>query len=753
MVLDTIKPTVTAKTSEYVFGTNVDCFRLEETLIDDFTIADNCQAGLQVSWRSEHPNGTVPGSDSASLKAHRYPRGSSTLTVIVEDLSGNKDSASVTVEVKDVEPPVLTIPSDLATIYVACADDVPAPNNDRFVVTDNCANPATITINHLSDVVKDSTDIYHYTIQRKWQAYDDAGDDDVMGDGQHSLEVIQYIIIKDTIAPVLDDDPARLQPVINCANYEADIEAMEQLVPVFADNCDKSTLVPEIVQRDTIPDNGKIIIKRTWVAKDASGNEGPWVQTIELPSNDLEVTLKASVKEGYKGDQVEYVVTVINKGSCDVNATAKSQLPPELKYLSHNPAAADYVEATGIWTVGLLAPQASATLAINALIVSALEDSIRVSAHVDIDPLSNAIVMPETRYDNNDTVVGVKGKGYAVRISKWLDSGDAATINDVVTFIIRVESRTNVNNTDLWVRDILPPGLQLEPLTNQSAILEPNGVKIPVPTLNDGQHYDIIVNARVTDAAGDSVINYAEVFRNSAPEIILDSTTVTLYTTKPDLAITASVIDAKETTGNKSYMVDREYTFLVNYSNIGALPVRQATLTASFNPTRQRVLYANNSGVVANNSGIVTWQLTDILKSAPERSVEMRVEPLLPGASTVTFYIDTKEVEWPKYNNRDTIVIDQHIWVIPNVLTDNGENTVLHIPQLEDPKYHVAQARFTVYNTWGNMVYRNRNYKGISQEEKFSGRNLSKGTYYYELIVEFDDGTSTVIKDWIMILK
>ena len=759
IVLDTIKPTVTA-ISDTVFYSNDGCDRLEETLIDDVAIEDNCPAGLKMRWRSVHSDGTViSGSDTASLKAYRYPKGSSTLTVIAEDLSGNKDSASIVVNVYDVTPPVLTIPPELVTVKVACADDpiITAPDASAFILTDNCAATATIQINHLSDYVDpaDSVDRFHFIIQRKWQAYDAAAADDVnLGNGQYSQEKIQYIIVNDTVPPVFADDPNRLQPVISCDNYDADIAAMEALVPVFTNNCGEPDPVPEIVQRDTVRNNGRIFIRRTWVARDSSGNASdPFVQEIELPSNDLAVTITASPTEGYYGDQIDFVITVTNNSpTCEVNATAISKLPPELHYLSHNPAAAAYNAATGHWSVGALAPQASKVLTVKARIVDTLENHpVWVAAHVDIkDPLDGSITIPEVDDTNNDDIVYINSKGYAIKIEKWAEPG-AATIGDLVTFIIRVTSRVNTDNDTLWVRDVLPAGLEFVELPHGGQYI-PASHEVKVQLLPPhSSRRDVTVVARVTDAAGDTVINYAEVYRHNMPHVILDTAVASLFTTKPDLTVTASVIDAKESTGSKSYMVDREYTFQAKYANIGALPVKQATLTATFNPKQVQVRYVNNSGVIGD--GKVTWQLANIAKADPERSVEMRVEPLLPGNAVTTFCIDTQEPEAPKDNNCDVIEVDQHIWIIQNVLTDYGENTVLHIPQLNDPKYHVARARLTVVNVWGNMVYRNADYKGITDEEKFSGRNLSKGTYYYELIVEFDDGTTTTMKHWVMILR
>jgi uncharacterized repeat protein (TIGR01451 family) len=690
----------------------------------------------------------------------------STLTIVITDASGNQSSASATIEVKDVEPPVLAIPPDLATIRVACADDpsITTPDASGFVVMDNCAATATIEIQHVLDYVDpaDSADRFHFIIQRKWRAYDAAADNDVnLGDGRYSQDTIQYIVVNDTVPPVFADDSTRLQPVISCDNYEADIAAMEVLVPLFTNNCGEPDPIPEIVQRDTIRENGRIVIRRTWVAKDSSGNESiPFVQEIELPSNDLAVTITASELEGYYGDPIDYVVIVTNNSlTCEVSATAISKLPPELRYLSHDPVAAAYDVATGKWAVGLLAPQASAVLTIKAMLVDTLENHpVGMSAHVDIDLLDGNITIPEVDYTNNDATVYVNSHGYAVKIDKWaIDSRDkkveAATIGDFVTFIIRVHSKVNTDSDTLWIRDVLPAGLEFVELPNGGEYI-PATHEVKVRLLPPhGLRRDITVIARVSDAAGDTVVNYAEVFRNNAPHILLDTATASLYTTKPDLMVSASVMDAKETTGAKSYMVDREYTFHVKYANIGALPVREAALTATFNPKQQQVRFVNNNGIIDNSGGKVTWQLTDIAKSDPERSVEMRVEPLLPGNAVTTFCIDTEEQEAPKDNNCDVVEVDQHIWIIQNVLTDYGENTVLHIPQLEDPKYHVTRARLTVQNVWGNMVYRNGNYKGITTDEKFSGHNLSKGTYYYELAVEFDDGTTTVIRDWLMILK
>lgn len=83
--------------------------------------------------------------------------------------------------------------------------------------------------------------------------------------------------------------------------------------------------------------------------------------------------------------------------------------------------------------------------------------------------------------------------------------------------------------------------------------------------------------------------------------------------------------------------------------------------------------------------------------------------------------------------------------LIPNALTPNGDgkNDLFFIQGLENYDH----ADLTVFNRWGNEVYRNRNYA-----QNWDGGGMADGTYYFNLILK-KSGVETVHKGWILIKR
>lgn len=89
--------------------------------------------------------------------------------------------------------------------------------------------------------------------------------------------------------------------------------------------------------------------------------------------------------------------------------------------------------------------------------------------------------------------------------------------------------------------------------------------------------------------------------------------------------------------------------------------------------------------------------------------------------------------------------IEEGEFKIPNVFTPNGDgrNDTFVILGLDG----FDNAELTVFNRWGNEVYRNRNYKN-----NWDGNNLNEGTYYY-LIVLKKAGKESVHKGWVLLKR
>jgi len=90
-----------------------------------------------------------------------------------------------------------------------------------------------------------------------------------------------------------------------------------------------------------------------------------------------------------------------------------------------------------------------------------------------------------------------------------------------------------------------------------------------------------------------------------------------------------------------------------------------------------------------------------------------------------------------------TITIVANDLFIPNIFTPNGDGTndTFEIIGIEG----FDRVALTILNRWGNEVYRNESY-----DNKWAGRGLNEGTYYY-IITLHKSGTQRVVKGWVII--
>lgn len=89
--------------------------------------------------------------------------------------------------------------------------------------------------------------------------------------------------------------------------------------------------------------------------------------------------------------------------------------------------------------------------------------------------------------------------------------------------------------------------------------------------------------------------------------------------------------------------------------------------------------------------------------------------------------------------------IGQAELLIPNAVTPNsdGKNDLFVIQGLEN----YDSADLTIFNRWGNEVYRSRNYK-----QNWDAAGVSEGTYYYRLAL-LKDGVETIHKGWLLVKR
>ncbi|WP_237487955.1 Calx-beta domain-containing protein [Hufsiella arboris] len=83
--------------------------------------------------------------------------------------------------------------------------------------------------------------------------------------------------------------------------------------------------------------------------------------------------------------------------------------------------------------------------------------------------------------------------------------------------------------------------------------------------------------------------------------------------------------------------------------------------------------------------------------------------------------------------------------LIPNAFTPNGDgnNDLFEVVGIEG----YTNAELTVFNRWGNEVYRNKSY-----QNQWDGYGLNEGTYYYILIMKNGD-KNEVYKGWVLLKR
>lgn len=142
------------------------------------------------------------------------------------------------------------------------------------------------------------------------------------------------------------------------------------------------------------------------------GNGGPDeddYSTVSLPSDVIDLELAQSVVSLDKLERGALLrITLLNRGPATATGVAvESRLPPELRFVDAAPSQGDYDPATATWTVGSLAPGATAQLLISAQIAAGDAEQIVNVAQVsrarefDVDSTPNNNIEEE---DDQETV-------------------------------------------------------------------------------------------------------------------------------------------------------------------------------------------------------------------------------------------------------------------------------------------------------------------------------------------------------------
>ena len=295
--------------------------------------------------------------------------------------------------------------------------------------------------------------------------------------------------------------------------------------------------------------------------RDASNNAA--AITVNVTTLDLKVTQTVSRDDPGENEVIVYTVKVQNDGpSAATGVVIRDLLPAGVSFVGATPGQGSYVSATGLWSVGSLADNASAQLLINARVDLATNGqtltntaTVHSLGQVDLNPANDSAAVAITpsaidvrvQMEVNDTtpdqgqilVYTVKVRNMGPRSATGIVISD--TLPAGLTFASASATQGSYNNdTHLWTVGDLASGVEKvltlnavvnagtsgTTITNRAALfaldqgdLDPtnNGASIPV-TVNTA---DLRVTKVVNDPNPDEeqIIYYTINVRNDGPSI------------------------------------------------------------------------------------------------------------------------------------------------------------------------------------------------------------------------------------------
>jgi uncharacterized repeat protein (TIGR01451 family)/fimbrial isopeptide formation D2 family protein len=263
-------------------------------------------------------------------------------------------------------------------------------------------------------------------------------------------------VLDDTSAPTLKASWASLAPgVTSTLRFQAKVDATVTNGQTIVNTANvKWTSLPSDVSAPQSPFNA-LSTERTGSGSPVQNNytASGSVNATVSPIADVAITKTVDNPSPAVGTNVTFAVTAKNLGPSGVTGLVVTDaLPSGLVFVSALPSQGGYVPATGAWSVGSLALNASATLQIVATVTQP-----GVIVNTATRTASNEV---DTNSSNNSGSSVVNGPPAVadIQVQKTVDN-PAPTVGGNVTFTVTVRNAGPSGATGVAVTDALPAGL------------------------------------------------------------------------------------------------------------------------------------------------------------------------------------------------------------------------------------------------------------------------------------------------------
>jgi uncharacterized repeat protein (TIGR01451 family) len=367
------------------------------------------------------------------------------------------------------------------------------------------------------------------------------------------------------------------------------------------------------------------------------------------------------------GGTVTFTLALTDNGPITATGVRVNDLlPAGLTFVSATPSQGSYNAATGLWTAGTLTTGSSATLALQAQVVSPNpQTNTAAISHADqFDPVTanNTASATETPLQAD------------LAVTKTV-SNSTPNVGDNVTFTVTLTDGGPGDATGVQVNDLLPAGLTLLTATpSQGSYNSATGLW-DVGTVTTGSPRTLGITAQALSPnpqTNTATISHADQFD---PNPGNNTASVTETPQRADLALTKTVDNPTPIIGNTVH-------FTVTLTDIGPDPATNVTVGDLLPPGLLFVSATPSQGTYISATGV--WTVGTVTTSTP-----------------ATLAITAQVVPPPPWTNTATIThADQFD---PN-LANNGASVALQVPAdlalsktVNDPTPNVGDAvAFTV---------------------------------------------------------
>ena len=561
---------------------------LDGSACNDVQVTDMLPVGLQYD-SSSTADGTYNNVTGIWALAGTLTNGeSSTLTIQATMLTTTAQTNTATITSSDRPDPDLRNNSDSATVNPSTADLVisksvndPTPNvgaNITYTIRLTNSGPDTATDVTVQDTLPAGVTFVSATPAG---SYDPVSG--VWTVGTVSVGTPQTLAIVATVTRLLPDPNT------------ASIGHSDQFDPITANNSDTASIDPV--------------------------------------SADLSITKTVSNAQPNVGDTIAFTVSLTDAGPASAtNVGVIDLLPAGLTFAGANLTQGNYAPATGTWTVGTLASNATVVLTLQALVVSSSPSTNTAAvSHTDqFDP----------NLGNNSDTATVTPQQADLAVSEFVDNA-TPNIGDTVNFTINIDNIGPSDATNVLLNDLLPAGLAFVSANPSQGSYNPSTGVWTVGTVPDGVISTLIVSAQVVISGAQ--INTAAIGHSDQadPNTANNQASATVTALEADLQITKTVSNATPNVGDT-------IAFTITLTDLGP-GIATNVQVNDLLPTGLTLVSADPSqGTYDSATGL--WSIPTVT-TALARTLILSAHVDGPGTKTNTVTITASDVFDPNPGN------------------------------------------------------------------------------------------------------